>query len=84
MPGGPKSDGHEAVAVRQSPTKLLVEIVLVDLDVVLPLVGHGIFRKDRAHRTHGFTCTAVNAFIRMDEVHVVCIRCIYAVNRADI
>ena len=31
---------------------LLVEVRLVDLDVVLPLVGHRVLRKDRAHRTH--------------------------------
>src|SRR5437016_1552541 len=67
-----------------SPTRLLVEVGLVDLGVVLPLIRHSIFWKDRAHRAHRFARSAIDAFIGMDEIHVVCIRCIYAVNRTHI
>src|SRR6266508_1271655 len=68
-----------------SPSKLLlVEVVLVDLGVVLPLVRDRIFWEDRAHRTNRLTCTAVDALIGMDEVHLVRVSCINAVNRTDV
>src|SRR3989442_14502632 len=63
---------------------LLVEVGLVDLDVVLPLIGDGILREDRAHRTYGFARATVDALIGMDEVQLVCIGCINAVHRADV
>src|SRR6267378_4593546 len=71
-------------SLHESPTRLLVEIGLVDLGVVLPFVRHCVFRENRAHGTHRLAGAAVDAFIGMDEVHVVCIRCIYAVNGTDI
>src|SRR5438552_1736117 len=82
--GETNSDGLEAVALMVSTTRLLVEICFVDLGVILPFVRHSILGKDRAYRTHRLACTAVDALVGMDEVHVVCIRCIYAVNRTDI
>src|SRR5213083_2010969 len=82
--GETNSDGLEAVALIVSTTRLLVEICFVDLGVILPFVRHSILGKDRAYRTHRLACTAVDALVGMDEVHVVCIRCIYAVNGTDI
>ena len=73
-----------AVAFVVSPSRLLVEIGLVDLGVVLPFVRYSVFGEDRTYRAHRFTRAAVDALIGVDEIHVVCIRCIYAVNRADI
>src|SRR6266550_593142 len=67
-----------------NPRILLVEVDLVDLDVALPFIGNGIFWKDRAHRTDGFARTAIDALVRVDEVHLVCIGCINAVNRTDV
>src|SRR3954469_9311332 len=63
--------------------ELLVEVVLVHLDVALPLVRYRILREDRAHRADRFTCAAVDALIRVDEVHDVRVGRIYAVTRAN-
>jgi hypothetical protein len=68
----------------RSPSRLLVEVGLVDLRVVLPLVRHRVFGKDRAHWTNRLACAAVDALIRMDVVHIVCICRINAVNWAHI
>ena len=77
--------GSVSAADPVSPSKLLlVEVVLVDLGVVLPLVRYRILGEDRAHRTHGLTRAAVDAFIGMDEVHVVRVGRINAVHRTDI
>src|SRR2546428_9341357 len=67
--------GSVSVADLLSPRHLLlVEIVLVDLGEVLPLIGHRVLGKDRAHRTDRLTRAAVDALVGMDEVHVVCVR----------
>jgi hypothetical protein len=63
---------------------LLVEVGLVHLDVALPFVRDGILGKDRADRAHRLTCTTVDALVGVDEVHIVRVGRIYAVDRTDI
>src|SRR5258706_13031771 len=83
--GGPKKIGGTKAADPMSPNELLlVEVDLVHLDVVLPFVRHSVFRKDRANGTDGLAGTAVDALIGVDEVHVVRVGRINAVNRAHV
>src|SRR5437773_3953093 len=68
----------------QNLRRLFVEVVLVDLGVVLPFVGDSVLGEDRAHRTYRLAGAAVDALIRMDEVHVVCISRIDTVHGTNV
>src|ERR1039457_4249434 len=45
------------------------EVVGVDLLVVLPLFGNGLFREDGLHRAHRLAVAALDARIRVDVEH---------------
>ena len=68
---------------RRDGLALLVEVGLVELGVILPLFRHRILREDRAHRADRLAGAAVDALIWMDEVLIVRVRRVDAVNRAD-
>jgi hypothetical protein len=48
---------------------LLLEVISVDFQVLRPLLRQIIFEEDRFHRANLGTDTAVDALIRVDEVH---------------
>src|SRR5438445_125655 len=50
---------------------MVLEELLVQLDVVLPLLWRLVFREDRLHRTDGLARATVDALVRMDEEHRV-------------
>jgi hypothetical protein len=62
---------------------LLLEIVRVDLQVLGPLFGQVVLEEDRFNRTDLGANPAVNAFIRINEIHLRVIVRMNAVNRAD-
>src|SRR5688572_9295319 len=61
-----------------------LEVVGVDLDVLLLIVGHGILGEDRGHRALRFARSAVDALVGVDEVHRVIVGRVDAVDRADV
>jgi hypothetical protein len=80
-------NGGLAAAVLSIPKViqlLLVEIDLVDLDVVLPFVGHCVLGKDRADRADRLTGTAIDALIGVDEIHVVGISGVNTIHRTNV
>src|SRR5205814_5399022 len=71
-------------AIRRTGTLLFGEVVGVDLDVVLPLIGGRILREDRGHRALRLACATVDALIGIDEVHRVLFLGVDAVHGADV
>jgi hypothetical protein len=52
--------------VGPSRGRFVLEHIAVDLNVLLEIRGHVLFRKDRGHRALGLARTAINALVGMD------------------
>src|SRR6202171_1860480 len=60
------------------------EIVGVDLDEIAPLLRNLILGKDRINRTGVHARAAVDALVRIDEIHLRCVVGMDAVHRTDL
>src|SRR2546422_10618297 len=50
-------------------SRIVLEELLVQLDVALPLIGRLVFGEDRLHRAHRFARATVDALVRVDVEH---------------
>src|SRR6202158_5065978 len=83
--GPTPSPGTRVTACRPNYADLpVLEIVGVDLDEIAPLLRNLILRKDRVDRTRVHTCAAVDALVRVDEIHLRCVVGMDAVHRTDL
>src|SRR5258708_798752 len=64
--------------------RLLLKIIRVDLNIVLPLIGHVGVLKDGGHRALRLAGAAIDAFIGINVIHIVFVRSMNTIYRADI
>src|SRR5437879_2981433 len=81
---GPTPSPGMRVTAWRATARLLLEVVVVDLDELCPLRGHLVLREDRVHRAGVHAGAAVDALVRIDEVHVGVVVGVDAVDGADL
>src|SRR5207248_6012637 len=85
--GPTPSPGTRVTACLATPlgcSKLLLEVVGVDLDVVAPLCRHLVLGEDGVDRARVHASTAVDALVGIDVVHVRGVVGVDAVDRTDL
>src|SRR5262249_57132356 len=77
------TDGMLASSVAGQLLFFNSEVLVVHRNVMLPLLGHVIFREDRGHRAGGLAGAAVDALLRMNVEHGCLFKCGFILLRVN-